>query len=105
FRAAIGVAESRTLFLQPTRVVPRKGIERAIDLLAARNDPRDVLVIPHDAGDEGHAYLAFLKRRAEDAGVDLRHVADRVADARGARDGRRVFALGDAYAHADFVTY
>lgn len=105
FRAAIGIGDDRILFLQPTRVVPRKGIERAIDLLAARADPRDVLVIPHAAGDEGQAYLAFLTDHAERMGVDLRHVDDLVNDVPGRRDGRHLFGLADAYAHADFVTY
>lgn len=104
-RADIGIAGDARLFLQPTRVVPRKGIELAVDLLARRADPRDVLIVPHDAGDEGHDYLAWLRGYAEAHGVAFRHVADRVAERRGMRDGRPVYALWDVYPHADFVTY
>lgn len=104
-REAIGVGPDRHLFLQPTRVVPRKGIELAVDLLARRDDARDVLVIPHEAGDEGHAYLARLRAEAEARGVDLRHIAGQVADRRGQREGRKIYALWDVYPHADFVTY
>jgi mannosylglucosylglycerate synthase len=56
FREAFGLAGKR-LFLQPTRVIPRKGIELAIDLLAELGDAENVLVITHRAGDEGMAYL------------------------------------------------
>ncbi|MDJ0769701.1 MAG: glycosyltransferase family 4 protein [Ilumatobacter sp.] len=106
FRQAVGVAPDDLLVLQPTRVVPRKRIDLAIEL-AARIDAAGVkLVIPHDAGDEGMEYLAELRGLAERAGVDLLHIADRVAAARAvAPDGTKTFALWDVYPHADFVTY
>ncbi len=105
FRAAIDLADDRRLFLQPTRVVPRKGIELAIDLLHGLGDPRDALVITHRAGDEGVDYLIRLEMRAAALGVDLRYVADRVGETRAdTPDGKR-YALADAYPHADLVTY
>jgi mannosylglucosylglycerate synthase len=105
FREAIGLGGDRRLFLQPTRVVPRKGIELAIDLLHGLGDPRDALVITHSAGDEGLDYLRALERRAATAGVDLRHVADRVGETRGTEPYGKRHALTDAYSHADLVTY
>ncbi|AEB11434.1 glycosyltransferase family 4 protein [Marinithermus hydrothermalis] len=105
FRAAIGVEEDQPLFLQPTRVIPRKGIELAVDLAAALADLEPVLVVTHAAGDEGLAYLQRLEAYARDRGVDLRYVADRVSDERRVEGGRKVYALWDAYPHADFVTY
>lgn len=106
FRRAAGVAADERLFLQPTRVVARKGIELAIDLLAALDDARNILVISHPAGDEGLDTLRRLEARARGAGVALRYIADRVGDQR-SRDasGRKRYALTDAYPHADFVTY
>jgi glycosyltransferase involved in cell wall biosynthesis len=106
FREAAGVGAGERLFLQPTRVVPRKGIELAIDLLAALDDARNILVISHPAGDEGLDTLRRLEERARGARVALRYVADRVGDRRG-RDasGRKRYALTDAYPQADFVTY
>ena len=105
FREAIDLAGDRRLFLQPTRVVPRKGIELAIDLLHGLGDPRDALVITHHAGDEGLDYLRGLERRAADLGVDLRYVADRVGETRADATGGKRYALADAYPHADLVTY
>jgi mannosylglucosylglycerate synthase len=106
FRRAIGLEDRERLVLQPTRIVPRKGIEFAIDLLAELDDARNVLVVTHPAGDEGHDYLRALERRAAERAVDLRVVADVVGAERGSlADGRPVYALWDAYPHADFVTY
>jgi len=105
FREAIDLAGDRRLFLQPTRVVPRKGIELAIDLLHGLGDPRDALVITHHAGDEGLDYLRGLERRADGLGVDLRYVANRVGETRADTPGGKRYALADAYPHADLVTY
>jgi len=105
FREAIDLAGDRRLFLQPTRVVPRKGIELAIDLLHGLGDPRDALVITHHAGDEGLDYLRGLERRAAGLGVDLRYVAERVGETRADAPGGKRYALADAYPHADLVTY
>ncbi|MEZ4518838.1 MAG: glycosyltransferase family 4 protein [Chloroflexota bacterium] len=106
FRQAIGLTDEDRLILQPTRVIPRKGIELAIDLVARLDDPRAKLIITHRAGDEGLDYLRFLERTAAERGVDLRYVADIVDSQRGEMaDGRPVFTLWDTYAAADFVTY
>ncbi|MFN2323576.1 MAG: glycosyltransferase family 4 protein [Trueperaceae bacterium] len=105
FREGIGLGGDRRLFLQPTRVVPRKGIELALDLLHGLGDPRDALLITHEAGDEGLEYLRGLERRAAALNVDLRLVADRVGAERAhGPDGKR-YAFADAFAHADLVTY
>nr|HID13203.1 glycosyltransferase [Anaerolineae bacterium] len=67
---------------------------------------RFTLVITHEAGDEGLEYLHRLQGLAEKMGVDLRHVAGRVAPQRGLRpDGGKIYSLWDVYPHADFVTY
>ncbi|MFQ5400265.1 MAG: glycosyltransferase [Anaerolineae bacterium] len=106
FRQAIGLREKDWLILQPTRVVPRKGIELAIELIARLEDPRAKLIITHQAGDEGMGYLQHLQNLAAHRGVDFRYVADRVDDVRGMTDdGRKIYALWDTYPHADFVTY
>ncbi len=106
FRQAIGLTDEDWLILQPTRVVPRKGIELAIGLLARLNDPRAKLVITHHAGDEGLDYLRQLQEMAAAQNVDLRYVADKVGDVRQElADGRKIYTLWDTYPHADFVTY
>jgi glycosyltransferase involved in cell wall biosynthesis len=105
-RREIGLADGDWLILQPTRVVPRKGIEHAIELAHRLKDPRAKLVLSHPAGDEGNAYMTMLKDRIADAGIDVRFIADRVGEARGVNaEGRKVYTLFDVYPHADLVTY
>jgi len=105
-RDELGLSEDDFFILQPTRVVPRKGIEQAIKLVSMLKDPRCKLVISHEAGDEGYEYLGMLEQLAKEEGVDMRIVADRVGEVR-QRDseGRKVYTLWDLYHHADFVTY
>ncbi|MBI5691648.1 MAG: glycosyltransferase family 4 protein [Verrucomicrobia bacterium] len=105
-RRDIGLADDDIFILQPTRVVPRKGIEHAIELVRRLDDPRARLVISHPAGDEGSAYLTLLHDRIEDAGIDVRFIADRVGETRGTdAAGRKIYTLYDLYPHADLVTY
>lgn len=105
-RREIGLREDDWLILQPTRVVLRKGIEHAIELVRRLKDPRAKLIISHPAGDEGDAYLAMLKDRIADAGIDVRFIADRVGETRGmTAEGRKIYTLFDVYLHADLVTY
>lgn len=105
-RSEIGLADTDWLILQPTRVVARKGIEHAIELVRRLKDPRAKLVISHPAGDEGNDYVKLLRERIEDAKIDVRFIADRVDDQRGTTaDGRKIYTLFDVYPHADLVTY
>ena len=105
-RREIGLRDDDWLILQPTRVVLRKGIEHAIELVRRLKDPRAKLVISHPAGDEGNAYMAMLKDRIADAGIDVRFIADRVGETRATNaKGRKVYTLFDVYLHADLVTY
>lgn len=106
FRNDVGLSPDDILILQPTRVVPRKGIEHAIDLVARLNDPRCKLVISHESGDEGDEYMRVLKEMAEQEGVDLRFVHTHVWEVRSVdAEGRRRYTLADAYSQADFITY
>ncbi len=106
FRQAIGLTDEDWLILQPTRVVPRKGIELAIEALGRLADSRAKLVITHKAGDEGMDYLYKLQALAKERGVALRYVADMVDELRGqTADGHKIYALWDTYPHADFVMY
>jgi len=106
FREQIGLSPGDALVLQPTRVVPRKGIEQAITLLATIGDSSYKLVVTHQAGDEGLDYQDSLVHLARSAGVDLRFVAGRIGDTRGIdEEGRKRYALKDVYPHADLVTY
>lgn len=105
-RAEIGLSEDDIFVLQPTRVVPRKGIEHAIKIVGRLKDPRCKLVISHAAGDEGDDYKHMLEELARDEGVALRFIDDRIGEVRQYDDqGRKIYTLWDLYPHADLVTY
>lgn len=94
------------MILQPTRVVPRKGIELAIQLVAMLGDKKYKLVVSHESGDEGDAYLHALQEMAHESNVDMRFVDARVGDRRQLDDrGKKVYTLWDLYPHAGLVTY
>ena len=72
FRTSFGITNGDTVILQPTRIIKRKGIEHAIVLVSALNDPHCKLIISHEAGDEGYEYADWIKYHAHSHGVDLR---------------------------------
>jgi glycosyltransferase involved in cell wall biosynthesis len=105
-REQIGLEPGDVMILQPTRIVPRKGIEHSISLLAQLGDPRYKLVISHEAGDEGLGYRDFLQQMARDADVDLRFIDTRISERRQlSKEGRKMYTLWDLYPHASLVTY
>jgi mannosylglucosylglycerate synthase len=104
-RAELGMNERGLLVVQPTRVVPRKGIELAIDLVSRLGDPESVLLITSPAGDEGLDYLVHIERQAEDAGVRLRYAADRFEPDLEGKPIGPAHTLHDAYLAADLITY
>jgi len=105
-REEIGLEKDDIFILQPTRVVPRKGIELAIKLVGLLDNPRCKLVISHAAGDEGFEYQHMLEELAHEEGVQLMFISERVSEVRQlTKDGRKTYTLWDLYPHADLVTY
>jgi len=105
-RRDMGLVDRDKLILQPTRIVPRKGIEHSITLLRRLADSRCKLVISHEGGDEGREYQSQIVELAQDEGVDLRLFGDRVAERRQLdRQGRKVYVFEDLYPHADLVCF
>lgn len=109
-RQAIGLEPGDIMILQPTRVVQRKGIEYAIELVQELGNPRYKLVISHEAGDEGYEYAEWLKEDAKNTGVDLRLLNLRMGDPwnhDSDDDGeyKERYTLADIYPYADFITY
>ncbi|MGD9017224.1 MAG: glycosyltransferase family 4 protein, partial [Desulfobacterales bacterium] len=105
-RSKIGLAPDDIIILQPTRVVQRKGIEHAIELVRRLENPRCKLVISHEAGDEGYEYAEWLKEDAGKKGVDIRFLQE-AAVKRVGDPGTpfRHLSLWEIYPHADFITY
>ncbi len=105
-RRLMGIDPDDIMILQPTRVVQRKGIEHAIELVRELKEPRCKLVISHEAGDEGFEYAEWLKEEAYSHGVDLRFVQTKIADPFNEEmNGEDRHSLWDIYPHADFITY
>ena len=105
-RETLGIGSDEFLILQPTRVVPRKRIERSMELVKRLDCGRCTLVVTHAAGDEGTDYLQYLRDYAEMLGVKVVFNSGIINHERGeTEDGRPVFSLADAYKAADLVTY
>jgi glycosyltransferase involved in cell wall biosynthesis len=104
-RPAIGLSESEPFILQPTRVIQRKGIEMALELVHRLDLPGKKIYITHRAHDEGLEYWRWLKREAGVMKVDLRLIDHLIGTERSMANGHKIYSLWDAYPHADLVTY
>jgi len=126
-RAEVGLSENDLILLQATRIVSRKGIELAIDFAKALNTPerlktfqdkglydgrkftaesKIILVLagdPHD--DASGGYKDLLTKKAQNGGVELLYIDDRVNAARSTRQDQKIYSLWDTYTMADLVTY
>ncbi len=104
-RQALGIEDDELFILQPTRVVQRKGIEHAIELVH-RLGREAKLVISHASGDEGWDYEQRLKDYSKLMNVNTIFVDDIINEERGTTaDGRKIYTLEDIYPYADLVTY
>jgi glycosyltransferase involved in cell wall biosynthesis len=107
--ADIGLREGDIPLFQITRIVERKGIEVAIDLVDRLEDKRVKLVITGSAADDHRKgyYSELLKQ------IDANGLRDRVIFAHHkllsqrdtSRTGERIYSLADAYANAVACTY
>ncbi len=127
FRTKIGLRENDIFILQATRIVPRKGIELAIDFVKAldtpahrtylkehvlydgrtfNDDSRIVLVLAGYAEDDlSGSYLPQLKQKVKQTGINALFIEDIVGGRREIRAGQKIYSLWDTYVSADFVTY
>lgn len=127
FRERIGLREKDVLILQATRVVARKGIELAVDLVreldsphfraqlmrlglydgrAFDRDSRIVLVLAGYVRDDVSGnYVRLLKDKIEESGIDAIFIGDMIDHERHSDPGQKGYSLWDAYVFADFVTY
>ena len=104
-RKVFKIDDDELLILQPTRVVQRKGIEHAIELVA-RLGRKAALVISHASGDEGYEYQKRVQDFANLMKIRAIFVDDLITESRQyTEDGRKTYTLYDVYPHADLVTY
>jgi glycosyltransferase involved in cell wall biosynthesis len=106
FRQEMGLTPDDWVILQPTRIIQRKGIEHAIELIKELKDDRCKLVVSHEAGDEGFEYVEWLKEYASEHHVDFRLVKINMADPWNSGGGSKAkYSLWDVYPNADFITF
>ncbi|HCM26107.1 MAG TPA: glycosyl transferase family 1 [Treponema sp.] len=106
FRADLGLEPADVLFLQPTRVIARKGIEHSVELAGRFKDRKVKLLISHQERDEGSEYYHRTMDYAALLGVDVLVHPELIGSERGmTADGRKRYSLWDCYLNADFVTY
>ncbi len=108
-RRDLGMGDEDLLLFQVTRIVRRKGIEVAIDLVDRLDDPRVKLVIAGSHEDDtGGGYFEELNEQVLRLKLEGRVVfAERFIgnDSRTRPDGVKTYSLSDAYAHARACTY
>jgi glycosyltransferase involved in cell wall biosynthesis len=106
---SLGFEEGDICVFQITRIIERKGIEVAIDLVARLEDPRIRLVITGSAADDPRkGYFKTLVERVAEQGLEERvHFAHhRILNNRDTTsDGSKIYDLSDAYASATACTY
>jgi mannosylglucosylglycerate synthase len=127
FCERIGLRENDLFILQATRIVPRKGIELAIDFVAALNSParraklereglydgrpftpnsRIVFVLAGYAQDDASGqYVGKLKQKIAQTGIEALFIEELIESDRLMRNGQKIYSLWDSYVYADFVTY
>jgi glycosyltransferase involved in cell wall biosynthesis len=106
FRESIGLKPEDKMILQPTRIISRKGIEHAIDLVKELDDPSYKLVVSHENGDEGFEYAEWLESYALECRVDLRMVRTKI-NSPWINNGKNQteYSLWDIYPNAEFISY
>ncbi|MFQ5772038.1 MAG: glycosyltransferase, partial [bacterium] len=102
-RNAIGLKQNDCFVLQPTRIVPRKRIERSIEFVKYLNLSNPLLVISHASGDEGDAYFQRVCEYAQNMGVNLAFIDHLVSTT--PEGNANLYSIGETYQCADLVTY
>ncbi|WED23654.1 glycosyltransferase family 4 protein [Vibrio sp. JC009] len=121
-RERFDIKEHDVIFLQATRIVSRKGIELAIDLIdqiASQKEQllgktlyngqifseESQLILMFAGMCEEPEYLEKLESKARKLKVKLLFINDLVGHSRGEKNGQKVYSLWDVYCHADIITY
>lgn len=104
-RSDLGIGGEEIMFLQPTRVIERKGIGRSIGFVeefAATSGRRTRLVItgPCEEGYEGS-----FEKLCRSASVEVMHIPNWFGNYRNQPGAGSPYDIRDAYAHCDMVIF
>ena len=106
---SLGLSSDDILLFQITRIVARKGIETAIDLVDRLHEPRVKLVITGTSTDDHKdEYLGQLQEMVSRLNLESQvlFAGEHFGNNRGRRpDGGKIYSLWDAYAAATACTY
>ncbi len=103
-RDELGIDKDEVFILQPTRIVPRKGIEHTIEL-AARLGLKSKVVITHNEIDEGKAYKKRVLEYAHLLNVDIIMASNMISKSRTTDNNNKKYTLWDFYSECDLVSY
>jgi len=124
FKKSLGLSPKDIVILQATRIISRKGIELAIDLIKELAKPENllllkekgfydkrkidekskvVLVLPNLIEDV--EYFKLLKEKIKKEKIEALFVSDMVDNERKIKDSKKIYSLWDTYLFADLVTY
>ncbi len=102
----LGLKPDDILFLQPTRIIQRKGIEHSIEVVHRLNNPNIKLLITHSMKDEGQSYCERVFDYAKLLNVPVIIRPELFNHKRGVDgEGNKKYSIWDIYPFADFVTY
>jgi glycosyltransferase involved in cell wall biosynthesis len=102
-RNKIGIKEDELFILQPTRVVPRKWIEKSIEIVNSLKLPNPALVISHASGDEGDEYYHRIMEYSKNMGVKIIPIDHLIGNNHG--NNNKKYTIADVYKCADIITY
>lgn len=105
WRRDFNIKEDDLVFLQATRIIPRKNIEASIELVKKLNDARIILILVGQTGDEGDDYLERLKFKAKKAHIRVRFIRNKVKSEREIINGERIYTLWDCFNNCNLSTY
>jgi glycosyltransferase involved in cell wall biosynthesis len=99
----IGIKEDELFILQPTRIVPRKWIEKSIEIVNSLKLPNPALVISHASGDEGDEYYYRIMEYSKNMGVKIIPIDHLIGNNH--VNNNKKYTIADVYKCADIITY
>ena len=124
FLKELKIRPTDIIVLQATRVLPRKGIELAIDFTKTlqkklnklkgkklyngkkiNSNPNVILLIAGYTEDMDHDYLLKIKTKAFEDKIHIKFISDAIKANRAFRQRIKIYSLWDIYVHADIVTF